>query len=784
VVRLRPTAVRASPLPATHPVPRVGVSTLAALAVALLFLLTGFPVGSVAAAPAPHPSATPTVVPPGADFPTFLGNIERTSSSSERLIGQGNASALHLLWNFSAGGEGVQSQPVEQAGVTYFGGRTGYEYAVDAINGTLLWHTYLGQDSNDSGCHGGLGVTSSATVNGSTLYVDGGFPYLYALNVTTGAIEWRALIGGSDTDGYYDWSSPLLYNGDAYVGISSDCDQPLVGAGLAEYSLASHTQIASFNSSVPELNGSSIWSSPSVDPATNTIFVTTGNAFTGYQSNYSESVVALNASTLAVVATWQLPPQAVTVDGDFGVTPTVFTPGSGVPMVTAANKNGVLYAFDQSNLTLVWNRTICCTNHTQIDHVSTAWGGGYIFAVGALTTIGSTVYNSSIWAIDPLTGATVWERGFSESAQGGYAVPLWVNQLLIVPDQGTLLVLNADTGTTLYQFTAPGTFEAPASESRGEIVAASDNGEVYSFDVALNVSATASPEVGAAPLAETFHLAISGGLSPYSVGWEFGDGQSSNLTDPVHTYTAIGSYPVNVTVRDLAGNVTVSHLVVTVKFGYPVTFSASGLSAGAEWSVLLNGTGRSTSSSEISFLEPNGTYSYEILPPLGFSVTPSSGNLTVSGNAFPVVIDFSFLGRFAVTFTETGLPSGTDWSVSINGSSLGATASIIVVELVNGTYAFSIAEADGLDPTPSSGSLTVNGGAIGLSIAFHSVASCTGCGGSTGTPPLTVLDETYLLLGGVVIVALIGLALLGRSRRKRKGSGQAAPRDESPSPPP
>jgi hypothetical protein len=78
----------------------------------------------------------------------------------------------------------------------------------------------------------------------------------------------------------------------------------------------------------------------------------------------------------------------------------------------------------------------------------------------------------------------------------------------------------------------------------------------------------------------------------------------------------------------------------------------------------------------------------------------------------------------------------------------------------------------------------VNGGPIGLSIAFHSVASCTGCGGSTATPPLTVLDETYLLLGGAVIVALIGLALLARSRRKRKGSGPAAPRDESPSPPP
>jgi outer membrane protein assembly factor BamB len=745
-----------------------GATTLLAVAVALLFLLPTLPVGAASARSAAPTGTSPGSAPisPGDDYPTFLGNIERTSSSSESSIGPGNASALHRLWAYDAGGEGVQSQPVEQNGITYFGGRTGYEYAVDALNGSLLWQTYLGQDSNDSGCFGGLGVTSSATVIGPDLYVDGGYPYLYDLNATTGVIEWRALIGGSDNAGYYDWSSPLIYNGFAYVGISSDCDQPLVGAGVAKYSLSTHALVASFNSSVPELNGSSIWSSPSVNPATNTIFVTTGNAFTGYQSNYSESALALNASTLAVQATWQLPPQAVTVDGDFGVTPTLFAPNTTSPMLTAANKNGVLYAFDQSNLTLVWNRTICCQTHTQIEHISTAWGGGLIYAVGALTTLGSVVYNSSVWALDPLTGATVWVRGFSQSSQEGYAAPLWVNHLLIVPDQGSLLVLDANTGATLYQYTAAGLFESPASISRGEIFAASDNGHVYAFDVGLNSTATQSTPVGSAPLTDSFRVTPSGGLPPYRVAWAFGDGQTSNLTAPVHTYAVLGTYHVSVSVTDLAGNVSVRQLTVTVLPGFEVSFEEAGLPSGANWSVTLDGSLGYSTGTEIMFVEPNGSYPYEVLPRSGYSVAPSSGNVTVNGLALSVPVEFSSSANYLVTFTETGLPSGANWSVTVNGTVLGSTGSTITTMLADGIYSFLVSDTIGLVPSPSSGTVVVEGTPILQSVTFRATATCV-----SDCPPLmhswfTATDETYLALGALVAVALVGLALVAWSRRK------------------
>ena len=200
-------------------------------------LTSGYGIAASANSPSPTgPASSPIRLAPGFDFPTYLGDVERTSSaSSEQLINLSTASSLHLLWNYTSAGREIQSQPVEQNGIVYFGSLSGYEYAVYGTNGTFLWKTFLGQDQNDTACGGPTGVTSTATVVGNVLYVDGGFPYLYALNSSSGAVEWRVLIGGSDSLGFYDWSSPLIYDDYAYIGIASDCDQPLVPAGLAQY---------------------------------------------------------------------------------------------------------------------------------------------------------------------------------------------------------------------------------------------------------------------------------------------------------------------------------------------------------------------------------------------------------------------------------------------------------------------------------------------------------------------------------------------------------------------
>lgn len=663
------------------------------------------------------------LLPPGGDFPTYLGNIERTSSSaSEQLINLTTAPSLHLLWNYTTK-DPVQSQPVEQNGTVYFGSTTGYEYAVHATNGTLEWKTFLGQARNDTTCASIQGVTSTATLAGNNLYVDGGYPYFYALNSSTGAIEWSAPIGnGTSTQGYYDWSSPLIYNGNAYVGISSQCDKPLVRAGLDEFSLTTHAIDGYLETSVPKPNGSSIWGSPSVNPATNTIYVTTGNQYGSKPTTYSESVLAINATTLAVVAKWQVPKAQEVGDSDFGVTPTLFTPAGGYPMVTAANKNGILYAFYQSNLTLAWEQRICCLNSTQDEHISTSWGGGHVYAVSSITTIGGVTYNSSVRAFNPLTGAMIWQDGFNESAFYGYAAPLYVNGLLVVADEDALIVLNATSGSTVYQDAVAGTIVAAASIARGEIYAGTANGKVsghvYAFDLTLNSSATQTNPEGTAPLVDSFRVTGSGGLPPYSYAWNFGDGGTSNQRAPSHTFADVGTYNVTVTVTDLAGNVSTTHMTVHVYTGFTVTFTEAGLDPGANWSVTLGGTLESSSSTNLSFFEPNGTYAFTVGVESNFSASPSAGVLTVNGTNQAVLVNFT--REFSIGFTERGLPTGTPWNVTVGLLTSSSITSSIIFQEPNGTYAYMIGEVPGWQ-TKDAGTVRVAGAEVNVNLTFTQV---------------------------------------------------------------
>jgi len=107
---------------------------------------------------------------------------------------------------------------------------------------------------------------------------------------------------------------------------------------------------------------------------------------------------------------------------------------------------------------------------------------------------------------------------------------------------------------------------------------------------------------------------------------------------------------------------------------YTVTFHEVGVPAGTNWSVVVCITWwcwqdggaqfNSSNTSTMTFSLPNGTYRYHVFPVNGNASSPDRGVFTVNGSS-PATIDVSFLPpeTFAVTFTETGLPTGTNWSV-------------------------------------------------------------------------------------------------------------------------
>jgi len=75
----------------------------------------------------------------------------------------------------------------------------------------------------------------------------------------------------------------------------------------------------------------------------------------------------------------------------------------------------------------------------------------------------------------------------------------------------------------------------------------------------INAEFSSSARSGTAPATINFRdyssVYINGSLEPsYTWIWDFGDGTTSNLQDPSHTYTAPGTYTVSLTVIDELGN--------------------------------------------------------------------------------------------------------------------------------------------------------------------------------------------------------------------------------------
>jgi outer membrane protein assembly factor BamB len=448
----------------------------------------------------------------GSNWPTYLGSPARQGNEhGETSISVATAPHLAPLWTFATGKD-VSASPSIVNGVVYIGSWNGHEYALNASTGALLWKTFLGLDS--FGNHP-RGIASSASVSDGTVYVGGGNSSWYALNAATGAIRWSVVVGNTSA-GYYNWASPLLADGFAFVGLSAKGSTQAVRGGLLQISLTSHTIAHSFSTTANGTLGASIWTSPAFASASNTVFVTTGDPGPN-GSTYGNSALAFNATTLGLTAHWTIPANQTIVDGDFGATPVVYQPTTGPGLVAASDKNGWIYAWDQANLSNgpVWERNLAfpspLNGTPNLGPVS--WSSGRLYVGTSAAKVGSVTYNGSVDALAPATGKILWQRG--ESAGPIFGAAVFADGVLAVGAGPAFQVLNASSGALLYQFTTTtGNFQGPAAIAHGEIVEGASDGRVYAFDLgtcrpgghapvlaAFGATAGSSATVGGTPVA-------------------------------------------------------------------------------------------------------------------------------------------------------------------------------------------------------------------------------------------------------------------------------------------
>ncbi|MEQ9264433.1 MAG: PKD domain-containing protein [Balneolaceae bacterium] len=128
-----------------------------------------------------------------------------------------------------------------------------------------------------------------------------------------------------------------------------------------------------------------------------------------------------------------------------------------------------------------------------------------------------------------------------------------------------------------------------------------------------------------------------GTITSYS--WTFGDGNSSTLANPSHTYAADGSYSVSLTVTDNGGATSNDVTTATISTGSgsgavvfsEVFYDTPGTDSQEEWIELYNGTSNSVDLSNWTITDNNGTGSTFTIP--GGTTISSGTYLTIAVNS-------------------------------------------------------------------------------------------------------------------------------------------------------
>jgi hypothetical protein len=195
---------------------------------------------------------------------------------------------------------------------------------------------------------------------------------------------------------------------------------------------------------------------------------------------------------------------------------------------------------------------------------------------------------------------------------------------------------------------------------------------------------------------------------------------------------------------------------------YAVAVTETGLSAGVSWSATLGNDTLSGTGTTLVFELQNGTYAFSTTAS-GYSAAAPT-KVVVDGADQVVSVGFTLPSPavYQVTFTETGLPAGTTWFVSLGETIYSSTSTALTFSVANGTYAYTIGTTDGYTPSPASGQEVVSGAAVSATVTFTAPSS----GGTTtnGAP----VSEVYGLVAGLILLAL--LAVVGWIMYMRKGS--------------
>jgi len=267
--------------------------------------------------------------------PTIVGDRVFVGSASGKLHALGLEDGC-VAWTFDADA-GVRTAPVFADGALYFGDLAANAYRIDAATGRLVWKVKLDE-------HPAARISGSPAVHEGRVYVPtSSIEELTSRPATYPCCTFRGSVSAVDAaTGAVIWKSYTIPEEPRPVGLNT--------AGVQLYGPA----------------GAAVWSSPTLDPTTRSIYVATGDAYTAPAAPQSDAVMAFDMDTGAIKWVRQMTegdaytlacgapnpancPEPEGPDHDFGQPPIlVARPGGGRALVIG-QKSGEAHGIDPDN---------------------------------------------------------------------------------------------------------------------------------------------------------------------------------------------------------------------------------------------------------------------------------------------------------------------------------------------------------------------------------------------------------------------------------------------------
>jgi polyvinyl alcohol dehydrogenase (cytochrome) len=331
------------------------------------------------------------------------------------------AATLQVKWRFHATDGDFTGTPVLANCQVLVGSNGGWVRALDEETGSVRWSTDLGAP-----------IPSSLAVELSDDHVFAaaaqvGSPFVAALD-DAGHVLWKTTISTqSEADAY---GSPLFVpdvpvssaGGTAgaramvFEGVASDVTDEVSSSTdttrgeLVALDAATGDIVWTTYTVPPGDNGGAVWSTPAYDPTTDTLYVGTGNAYSGAAADTTDSVLAVDASTGVIEYHFQATSGDVFgtdnltgPDYDFGASPNLVT-YDGQPAVGIGQKSGTYWMLtpDPTGKRFVVDWSATTGRGSPFGGVvgSTAFGGGRVYGPNTLP--------GYLWALDEGTGQLAW----------------------------------------------------------------------------------------------------------------------------------------------------------------------------------------------------------------------------------------------------------------------------------------------------------------------------------------------------------------------------------------